>query len=74
MIKKRFLRAAHLLFILLLAIQFLPDQSEKEVFTSSLITFAVAMEVIVIAVLSFIKKMNHFRCCLILRVLFMPYL
>ena len=54
--KKRYLRITHLLFIILLLIQLLPDRSTKEVFTGSLVTFAVGLEVIVLAASSFIKK------------------
>ena len=54
--KKRYLRITHLLFIVLLLIQLLPDKSTKEVFTGSLIAFAVGVEVLVLAVSSFIKK------------------
>ena len=55
-IKKRYLRIAHLLFIALILIQFLPDQSTKDVFTNSLISFAVGVEVIVLAASAIIKK------------------
>ena len=55
-LKKRYLRVVHLLFIALLLIQLLPDKSTKEVFTGSLVVFAVAAEVIVLAASSFIKK------------------
>lgn len=54
--KKRFLRITHLLFVVLLLVQLLPDQSVKEVFTGSLIAFAVALEAVTIAVSFFIKK------------------
>ena len=40
-LKKRYLRITHLLFIVLILIQFLPDRSTKDVFTGSLIAFAV---------------------------------
>ena len=55
-LKKRYLRITHLLFIALLLIQLLPDRSTKEVFTGSLIAFAVGLEIIVLAASSFIKK------------------
>ncbi len=55
-LKRRYLRITHLLFIALLLIQFLPNQSTKPVFTSSLITFAIGTEVIVLIASSFIKK------------------
>ena len=44
------------MFIALLLIQLLPDKSTKDVFTGSLIAFAVGLEVIVIVASSFIKK------------------
>ncbi|HRR77664.1 MAG TPA: ABC transporter permease subunit [Ruminococcus sp.] len=55
-IKKRYLRIAHLLFIALLLIQLLPDQSTKAVYTSYLVRFAVGVEVIVLAASAIIKK------------------
>ncbi len=55
-LKKRYLRITHLLFIVLILIQFLPDRSTKDVFTGSLIAFAVGLEVIVLAASSFIRK------------------
>ena len=55
-IKKRFLRITHLLFIVLLLIQLLPDQSTKAVYTSYLVTFAVGAEVLVLAASFLIKK------------------
>ena len=55
-LRKRYLRVTHLLFIALLLIQLLPDKSTKDVFTGSLIAFAVGLEVIVIVASSFIKK------------------
>ena len=55
-LKKRYLRVVHLLFIALLLIQLLPDKSTKEVFTGSLVVFAVAAEIVVLAASSFIKK------------------
>lgn len=54
--KKRYFRITHLLFIALLLIQLLPDRSTKEVFTGSLIAFAVGAELIVLVVSSFIKR------------------
>ena len=55
-LKKRCLRITHLLFILLVLIQFLPDRSTKDVFTNSLITFAVGIEAVVLAVSAFSKN------------------
>ena len=54
--KKRFLRVAHLLFIILLLIQLLPNQSTKEIFTGSLVAFAVGIEVLVLIASVFIKN------------------
>ena len=54
--KKRYFRVTHLLFIALLLIQLLPDKSTKGVFTGSLIAFAAGVEVVVLAISSFIKK------------------
>ena len=54
--KKRFLRVTHLLFIALLLIQLLPDQSTKEVCTSSLVKFVIAVEAVTIAASIIIKK------------------
>ena len=53
---KRYLRITHLLFILLLLIQLLPDRSTNDVFTNSLIIFAVGVEVVVLAASAFIKN------------------
>ncbi|MBP5361948.1 MAG: ABC transporter permease subunit [Ruminococcus sp.] len=55
-IAKRYLRVVHLLFIALLLIQLLPDKSTKDVYTGKLITFAVAAEIIILIISSFIKK------------------
>ncbi len=57
-IRKRYLRITHLLFIILLLIQLLPDRSTKPVYTSSLIGFAVGAEAIVLIASSLIKKEN----------------
>lgn len=54
--KNRFLRVTHLLFIALLLIQLLPDQSTKEVCTSSLVKFVIAVEAVTIATSIIIKK------------------
>ena len=40
-LKKRYLRVTHLLFIILLLIQLIPEQSTKPAFTSSLVKFAI---------------------------------
>lgn len=54
-IKARFLRMTHIFFAILMLIQLLPNKSQKEVCTSSLIVFAIAAEVVVI-ILSFLIK------------------
>ena len=42
-VKKRYLRITHLLFVILMLIQLLPDRSTKDVFTGSLVTFAIGL-------------------------------
>lgn len=54
-IKARFLRMTHIFFAILMFTQLLPDKSQKEVCTSSLIVFAIAAEAVVI-ILSFLIK------------------
>ena len=54
-IKTRFLRMTHIFFAILMFTQLLPDKSQEEVCTSSLIVFAIAAEAIVI-ILSFLIK------------------
>lgn len=55
-IKARFLRITHIFFAILMLIQLLPDKSQKEVCTSSLIVFAIAAEAAVIILSFLIKK------------------
>ena len=55
-IKARFLRITHIFFAILMLIQLLPDKSQKEVCTSSLIVFAIATEAVVIILSFLIKK------------------
>lgn len=55
-IRKRFLRVTNLLFIILIAIQFLPNQISKEPQTAYVIWFAVGVEVLVLTVSALIKK------------------
>ena len=55
-LKKRYLRVTHLLFIILLLIQLIPEQSTKPTFTSSLVKFAIGFEVLVLVGSSLIKK------------------
>ena len=55
-IKARFLRITHIFFAILMLIQLLPDKSQKEVCTSSLIVFAIGTEAVVIILSFLIKK------------------
>lgn len=55
-IEARFLRITHIFFAILMLIQLLPDKSQKEVCTSSLIVFAIATEAVVIILSFLIKK------------------
>ena len=55
-LKTRYLRVTNLLFLILIAIQFLPDRVAKDSRISYVITFAVIVEAIVLIASSFIKK------------------
>ncbi|SDB02533.1 ABC transporter permease [Eubacterium oxidoreducens] len=55
-LKTRYLRVANLLFLILIAIQFLPDKIEKDSQISYVITFAIVVEAIVLIVSALIKK------------------
>ena len=55
-LKKRLLRVTHLLFIVLLLVQLLPDKSTNDVYTGALIAFAVGLEVLTLAGSFLIKK------------------
>ncbi len=54
-LKNRLLRVTHLLFVILLLVQLLPDQATKDPHTASLITFAVGLEAVTLF-LSFIFR------------------
>lgn len=54
--KQRFLRVTNLLFLLLVAVQFLPDQVKKDPETAYVLWFAVGVEVLVLAASALIKK------------------
>jgi NitT/TauT family transport system permease protein len=54
--KKRYLRVTHLLFIVLLLIQLIPDKSTNPTFTGALIAFAAGLELIALIASTFIKK------------------
>lgn len=55
-LKERYFRFANLLFLILIAVQFLPDKITSEPKTSYVLWFAVGIEVLVLAVSSLIKK------------------
>ena len=55
-IKDRLLRVTHLLFVILLLVQLLPDRSTKEVYTGTLIAFAVGLEATALVLSFLIKK------------------
>ena len=55
-VKERLLRVTHLLFVILLLVQLLPDRSAKDVYTGALIAFAVGLEVLTLALSFLIKK------------------
>ena len=55
-LKNRLLRVTHLLFIILLLVQLLPDQSTKEVHTGALIVFAIGLEAVTLGLSFLIHK------------------
>lgn len=55
-LKNRLLRITHLLFVILLLVQLLPDRSAKEVHTGALLAFAIGLEAVTLAVSFLIKK------------------
>ena len=55
-VKQRYLRATHLLFLLLIAVQFLPDQVKKEPETAYVLWFAAGAEALVLLASALIKK------------------
>lgn len=54
-LKSRIFRVTHMLFVILLLVQLLPDRSTKEVCTGALIAFAIGLEAVTIG-LSFLMK------------------
>ena len=54
--KQRFLRVTNLLFLVLVAVQFLPNQIKKDPETAYVLWFAVGVEVLVLAASALIKK------------------
>ena len=55
-LRNRLLRVTHLLFVILLLVQLLPDRSTKDVHTGALIAFAVGLEIVTLALSFLIKK------------------
>ena len=55
-VKQRYLRVTHLLFLLLVAVQFLPDQVRKDPETAYVLWFAVGAEALVLLASALIKK------------------
>ena len=54
--KKRYLRLVHLLFIVLLLIQLLPDKLSGDTYAQYVVWFAVGVEILTLIVSTFIKK------------------
>ena len=54
--KKRFLRVTHLLFLVLIAVQFLPDRSAKPADSLYVIWFAIILEALLLVVSALAKK------------------
>ena len=54
--KNRLLRVTHLLFVILLLVQLLPDRSAKDVYTGVLIAFAVGLELVTLGLSFLIRK------------------
>lgn len=55
-VKKRYIRVTNLLFLILIALQFLPNQIQKDPQTAYVIWFAVGVELLVLLVSAVIKK------------------
>ena len=55
-VKQRYLRVTHLLFLLLVTVQFLPDQVKKDPETAYVMWFAVGAEALVLLASALIKK------------------
>ena len=53
---KRFIRVTNLLFLILVAVQFLPDRTVKPAECLHVLWFAVGLEILVLAVSALIKK------------------
>lgn len=55
-LKKRYLRITNLLFLILIAVQFLPDRTVKPAESACVIWFAAGLEILVLAVSALIRK------------------
>jgi NitT/TauT family transport system permease protein len=55
-LKNRLLRVTHLLFVILLLVQLLPDRLDKDVHAGALIAFAVGLEAVTLGLSFLIKK------------------
>ena len=55
-LKQRLLRVTHLLFVILLLVQLLPDKSTKDVHTGALIAFAIGLEAVTLGFSFLIRK------------------
>ncbi len=55
-LKSRIFRVTHILFVILLLVQLLPDRSTKEVCTGALIAFAIGLEAVTIGLSFLVKK------------------
>ena len=55
-LRQRYLRVTNLLFVILIAVQFLPDKVSKPAESQNVIYFAIGLEVLLIIVSALIKK------------------
>jgi NitT/TauT family transport system permease protein len=55
-LKKRYLRVTNLLFLILIAVQFLPDRTSKPAESFNVVWFAIGLEVLVLILSALIKK------------------
>ena len=54
--RNRFLRVTNLLFLILVAVQFLPDRTVKPAECLNVLWFAIGLEILVLVVSALIKK------------------
>ena len=64
-LKNCLLRVTHLLFVILLLVQLLPDRSTKDVFTGALIAFAVGLELVTLGLSFLIRKKESLNLYLV---------